>query len=103
MDGTPYSRSLAAAVVLSMMLYVSGYATGVGNVPWQQGELFRLEVRGLGTSISTGVNWTCNLVVASTFLSLMVAATPAGAFMIYALLCMTGWVFCFYLYPETSG
>jgi hypothetical protein len=40
-----------------MMVYVAGYATGCGNIPWQQGELFRLEVRGVGTSICTAVNW----------------------------------------------
>jgi len=40
-----------------MLLFVAGYALGAGNIPWQQGELFRLEVRGVGTSICTAVNW----------------------------------------------
>ncbi len=26
-----------------MILFVGSYATGLGNVPWQQGELFSLE------------------------------------------------------------
>ena len=30
-----------------MIFYVASYATGLGNVPWQQGELFALDVRGL--------------------------------------------------------
>jgi len=42
---------------MSMLLFVAGYALGSGNIPWQQGELFRLEVRGVGTSICTAVNW----------------------------------------------
>lgn len=86
-----------------MLLYVAGYATGLGNIPWQQGELFRLEVRGIGTSICTAVNWSCNMLIAGTFLSLMDAATPSGAFGIYAGFCVIGWVFCWMLYPETSG
>ncbi|EIW70914.1 hypothetical protein TREMEDRAFT_29066 [Tremella mesenterica DSM 1558] len=102
-DGTPYSRSLASLVVISMMIYVAGYAAGVGNIPWQQGELFNLEVRGIGSSICTSVNWTCNLLIASTFLSLMDAISPSGAFLIYAILCVGGWFFCYFLYPETSG
>ncbi|KIR40788.1 MFS transporter, SP family, solute carrier family 2 (myo-inositol transporter), member 13 [Cryptococcus deuterogattii 99/473] len=98
-----YPRSLSILVLFSMLLYVAGYATGLGNIPWQQGELFRLEVRGIGTSICTAINWACNLLIAGTFLSLMDAATPSGAFGIYAGFCMIGWLFCWFLYPETSG
>jgi SP family myo-inositol transporter-like MFS transporter 13 len=53
----PYSPALASLVLVSMLLFVAGYALGSGNIPWQQGELFRLEVRGVGTSICTAVNW----------------------------------------------
>ncbi|WVO16429.1 hypothetical protein L204_104105 [Cryptococcus depauperatus] len=98
-----YSSSYSVLILLSMLLYVAGFATGLGNIPWQQGELFRLEVRGIGTSICTATNWACNLLIAGTFLSLMDAATPGGAFGIYAVLCLLGWLFCYFLYPETSG
>lgn len=53
----PYSPTYSLLVLLAMMIYVAGYATGSGNIPWQQGELFRMEVRGIGTSICTAVNW----------------------------------------------
>lgn len=43
------------------------------------------------------------MLIASTFLSLMDAATPSGAFGIYAGFCVIGWLFCWMLYPETSG
>lgn len=43
------------------------------------------------------------MLIAGTFLSLMSAATPSGAFGIYAGFCVIGWVFCWMLYPETSG
>lgn len=101
--GTDYPRPQALSVLVAMLLFVAAYATGSGNIPWQQGELFPLEVRGLGTSLCTATNWTCNLVVAATFLSLMEAATPAGAFTLYALVCVLGWVFVWRCYPETSG
>jgi len=57
----PYSPALASLVLISMLLFVAGYALGSGNIPWQQGELFRLEVRGVGTSICTAVNWYVHL------------------------------------------
>ncbi|TXT11754.1 uncharacterized protein COLE_02164 [Cutaneotrichosporon oleaginosum] len=101
--GTEYPRAQALLVLVSMMLFVAAYATGSGNIPWQQGELFPLEVRGLGTSLCTATNWSANLLVAATFLSLMEAATPAGAFALYALVCVAGWVFVWCCYPETSG
>ena len=46
-DGTKYPESWSAIVLLSMIIFVASYATGLGNVPWQQGELFSLEGQSL--------------------------------------------------------
>ncbi|PCH37438.1 general substrate transporter [Wolfiporia cocos MD-104 SS10] len=102
-DGTHYPRTWSAIVLLAMIFYVASYATGLGNVPWQQGELFSLDVRGIGTSFATAVNWGANLLIGSTYLSLMDKITPAGAFGFYAGLCLLGWLFCVFCYPETAG
>ncbi|KAF9813399.1 hypothetical protein IEO21_05633 [Rhodonia placenta] len=102
-DGADYSRTWSAIVLLAMIFYVASYATGLGNVPWQQGELFGLEVRGIGTSLATMTNWGANLLINSTYLSLMNKITPAGAFGFYAGLCLLGWLFCIFCYPETAG
>ncbi|KAG9017471.1 myo-inositol transporter [Tulasnella sp. 427] len=102
-DGTEYPRSWAILVLSSMVFYVGSYATGLGNVPWQQGELFALEVRGIGSSLATATNWTGNLIIGATYLSLIHAITAAGAFAFYAGLCFVGWTFCYLCYPETSG
>jgi len=102
-DGTQYSTTWSAIVLLSMIFYVASYATGLGNVPWQQAELFGLEVRGIGTSFATTTNWAMNLLIGSTYLSLMDKITPAGAFGFYAGLCLLGWVFDLCCFPETAG
>ena len=102
-EGTSYSRTWSAIVLLSLLFYVASYATGLGNVPWQQGELFGLEVRGIGTSLGTTTNWAGNLLIGSTYLSLMDKITPAGAFGFYAGLCLLGWLFCVFCFPETAG
>ncbi|KAL0945877.1 hypothetical protein HGRIS_012160 [Hohenbuehelia grisea] len=102
-DGTQYSPAWSAIVLLSMIIFVASYATGLGNVPWQQGELFGLEVRGIGTSLSTATNWAANLLIGSTYLSLMAKITPSGAFGFYAGLCLLGWIFCLACFPETAG
>ncbi len=66
-EGASYSRAWSAIVLLSMIIFVASYATGLGNVPWQQGEFFPLEVRGIGTSLSTATNWSANLLINSTY------------------------------------
>lgn len=50
-DGTKYSTTWSGLVLFSMIVYVASYATGLGNVPWQQGELFGLEGQSLSFSI----------------------------------------------------
>jgi SP family myo-inositol transporter-like MFS transporter 13 len=62
-----------------------------------------LAVRGIGTSLSTATNWAGNLLIGSTYLSLMAKITPAGAFGFYAGLCLLGWLFCVFFLPETAG
>ncbi|KAF8179882.1 general substrate transporter [Pholiota molesta] len=102
-DGTAYSTTWSALVLVSMIVFVASYATGLGNVPWQQGELFSLEVRGIGTSLATATNWAGNLLIGSTYLSLMAKITPAGAFGFYAGMCLLGWLFVLACFPETAG
>jgi SP family myo-inositol transporter-like MFS transporter 13 len=102
-DGTEYPKGWSAIVLLSMIVFVASYATGLGNVPWQQGELFGLEVRGIGTSLWTATNWAGNLLIGSTYLSLMTRITPAGAFGFYAGLDLLGWFFVLGCFPETAG
>ncbi|EUC65437.1 sugar porter (SP) family MFS transporter [Rhizoctonia solani AG-3 Rhs1AP] len=102
-EGAKYPTTWSSLVLFSMVFYVASYATGLGNVPWQQSELFALEVRGIGASIATSANWAANLVIGATYLSLMHAITPSGAFGFYAGLCLLGWLFCIFCYPETAG
>ncbi|KAF8680083.1 Permeases of the major facilitator superfamily [Rhizoctonia solani] len=98
-DGAKYPKSWSGLVLFSMVFYVASYATGLGN----QSELFALDVRGIGASIATSANWAANLVIGATYLSLMHAITPSGAFGFYAGLCLLGWLFCIFCYPETAG
>lgn len=90
-------------LLVSMILYVASYATGLGNVPWQQSELFPLSVRSLGSSVATGTNWFSNTLVGLTFLPMMELLTPTGTFVLYAAVCVLTWVTIWHCYPETAG
>ncbi|KAG4440699.1 hypothetical protein IFR05_003845 [Cadophora sp. M221] len=103
-DEIPLSERTASMLVLtSVMLYVGSYALGLGNVPWMQSELFPLNVRSLGSGISTSTNWGANFIVGLTFLPMMVFFTPPWTFVIYAVVCIAGWVLILCIYPETKG
>ncbi|OBT56269.1 hypothetical protein VE04_02498, partial [Pseudogymnoascus sp. 24MN13] len=78
------SRTSPLLVVASIILYVAGYATGLGNVPWQQSELFPLNIRSLGSGRATAVNWGSNTVVGLTFLQMLDGLGPSWTFLIYA-------------------
>jgi SP family myo-inositol transporter-like MFS transporter 13 len=92
-----------AMILLSLMAYVAAYAVGLGNVPWQQSELFPLSVRAIGSGLATATNWGSNFVVGLTFLPMMVLLTPPWTFAFYATVCAAGWLAVWRIYPETSG
>ncbi|KAK4101039.1 general substrate transporter [Parathielavia hyrcaniae] len=102
-DSTSPAQGAAVMILVSIMVYVAGYALGLGNVPWMQSELFALNVRSLGSGISTATNWGANFVIGLTFLLLMDALTPSWTFVLYAAICATGYGLVWKFYPETAG
>lgn len=90
-------------VLVTIICYVAFFATGVATIGWVGTELLPLEVRALGTMMNTVTCWSCNLIIASTFLSMMKSMTPSGAFGFYAGICFFGWIFVIFFYPEVKG
>jgi SP family myo-inositol transporter-like MFS transporter 13 len=98
------SNPLAPLIILvSLTIYTASYASGLGNVPWQQSELFPLDTRALGSAISTATNWGANTVVGLSFLPMMEWMSPVWTFVVYALVCLIGWLTVWIIYPEMSG
>lgn len=89
-------------VLVAIILFVASYATGLGNVPWTANELLPMEVRAMGAMMITCTNWGLNIVVSSTFLSMMKGMTPSGAFGFYAGICFVGWIAVILCYPECA-
>lgn len=93
----------AYLVLVTMILFVAFYAAGLGCVPWQANEFLPMEVRSMGTMMINIFNWGPNIVVSSTFLSMMKSMTPSGTFGFYAGLCFLGWLFVYFCFPEASN
>ncbi|GAA5798376.1 hypothetical protein HPULCUR_003778 [Helicostylum pulchrum] len=95
---------VTTVLLLSLTCYVASYALGLGYVPWViQSEIFSLSLRGKANGIATAVNWTCNLIVASTFLSMTNVLTAAGTFWFYGSISVFLWILIVKWVPETSG
>ena len=73
------------------------------SLPIPASASFSSPVRGIGSSLATATNWGANLIINSTYLSLMAQITPSGAFGFYAGLCLLGFIFCVCCFPETAG
>ena len=54
-------------------------------------------------SVGTAANWSANLIVALTFLTLTGAVGKAATFWLYAVVSIGAWLFAFFLVPETKG
>ncbi|KAF4963381.1 hypothetical protein FSARC_8599 [Fusarium sarcochroum] len=90
-------------VLVTIIFYVAFFASGVATIGWVGTELLPLEVRALGTMMNTVTCWGCNIIIASTFLSMMKSMTPSGAFGFYAGICFFGWLFVLFFYPEVKN
>ncbi|KAI8712521.1 MFS domain-containing protein [Fusarium sp. LHS14.1] len=93
----------AIVVLVSMILFVAFYAAGLGCVPWQANEFLPMEVRAMGTTLMNVCVWGPNIIVSSTFLSMMRGISPSGTFGFYAGLSFIGLVFVYFCYPEAAG
>jgi sugar porter (SP) family MFS transporter len=90
--------------VVSVAAFVGFFAIGLGPVFWLLiAEIFPLAVRGRAMSLAAVANWGFNLIVAATFLDLVLAIGSASAFLIYAVLSVVALGFVAVVVPETKG
>lgn len=90
-------------LIVIIICFVGFYSSGVATVAWIGTELIPMEVRALGTMLNTVTCWSTNIIIASTFLSMMKGITPSGAFGFYAGICFIGWLFVVFCFPEVRG
>jgi len=93
----------AIVVLVFIIWFVFFYGVSVGNTAWMSTDFFPMEVRAMGTMWLTCSCWGSNIIVSSTFLSMMKGLTPSGAFGFYCAICFIGWILIILFYPEVSG
>ena len=96
--------SLKYIAMICMLFYVGFFSVSLGPLGWLiLSEVFPLKVRGIGMSMGSLSNWLFNGVIAFTFLKLVNALTPSGAFWLYALLGIIALIWGYRYIPETKG
>lgn len=87
-----------------LILYVASFAISLGPIFWLLiAEIYPLSIRGPAMSLATFINWSANLVVTITFLSLIQHLGQALTFWLYGFISLGCWFFIFFLVPETKG
>ncbi|PWN32732.1 sugar transporter [Meira miltonrushii] len=93
-----------AMVALGTYLHCCAYSPTEGPVPFTySSESFPLAHRTLGMTWAVSVCWFFNGILSLTFPELLVAFTPTGAFSWYAAWNIFGFVYTYFLLPETKS
>ena len=93
-----------AVLLVSVILYIFGFAVSWGPVVWLVcSEIFPLEGREVGMTITTMVNWTFAGLVMANALSFMQVHGNASIFYVFAGFCVLAIVFVALFVPETKG
>src|SRR5438874_5977313 len=91
-------------ILLVLSLSIAAFALSFGPVFWlMSAEIFPTRVRAAGASTSSFANWTANLLVSITFLSLIGALGAPVTFWLYAFMGVLAFIFSWILVPETKG
>ena len=90
--------------VAGIFLFIAAFAVSLGPLPWvMMPEIFPLNARGPGSSLSAGSNWIFNTLVVSSFPILVNVSGISITFAIYAIACVLGIFYTLRYVPETKN
>ncbi|GEA34136.1 MULTISPECIES: sugar porter family MFS transporter [Clostridium] len=74
--------------VIALTIYIAFFSATWGPVMWVMvGEVFPLNIRGLGNSFSSVINWSANMMVSLTFPALLNYFGTGSLFIGYGIIC----------------
>lgn len=98
-----FARNNATILIVSITIFVGGYASGMGSIPWSSVEFLPLNRRSFGASCISCINWLTNFLISSTFLSLLDKVGDEDLMLLFAIFTIFAWLFVYFCYPEVKG
>lgn len=98
-----YTEWVPVLVLCGILVYLGAFSIGMGAVPWViMSEIFPLNMKGIGGSLVTLVNWFGSWAVSYAFNFLMNWSAP-GTFFLFSAASATTILFVAKMVPETKG
>ena len=92
------------AILVLVMLAIATYAMTLAPITWVVlSEIFPNSIRGSAMAIATTALWVACFVLTYTFPILNKLLNASGTFWLYALICLSGFLFILKKLPETKG
>ncbi len=90
--------------LIAVLGFIAFFGISLGPLCYlMMSELFPLNFKGIGMAIASCANWGSNILVSSTFLTLVNCLGIGNTFFLYAGLTVLGFIFTMTLVPETKG
>ncbi len=96
-------KTIAWLPMTCLIAYICFVSVGIVPLPWcMTGELFPLNLRGLGSGIVSSFNFICFFAVVKTGPTFFTTIGQEGAFFIYGSIALIGTIFLVLCLPETK-
>lgn len=103
-DPSQIGSAAKNVLLVAIMVYIFGFAFSWGPVAWLVcSEIFPLEGREAGMTVTTMVNWTFAGLVMDTSLTFMKHYGNSSIFFVFAGTCVLACLFLYLFVPETKG
>ncbi|KFK33306.1 hypothetical protein AALP_AA6G358000 [Arabis alpina] len=102
-DNQELSKEYSIMLVIFFCLFILGYGSSWGPLGWTiPSEIFPLEVRSAGQSITVTINLLFTFIISQAFLYLL-CALKFGIFLFFAGFVFVMTIFVYFMLPETKG
>ncbi|MDF2691505.1 MAG: transporter [Gammaproteobacteria bacterium] len=97
------SPDLQYSAVACLLLFIVGFAVSLGPIIWILcAEIYPLQGRDVGVTVTTATNWLCNAIIGFSFLSLLEGLGPHGTFWMFSGIGLVSLIFIRFFAPETK-
>lgn len=98
-----YSSVRGLPMLLLVLAAIACYAMSLAPVTWVViSEIFPNRIRGAAMSVAVGALWFASFILTVTFPALEAAINLSMTFLLYAAICVLGFLFIYFRLPETK-